>query len=337
MFCTKCGKQISDNVSFCPHCGAPVKAEPSQSGHQPQIISTAQETAPNRTPQKRGSAKPLILLGILILIGCFAVLRLRNENPAGDEWILHGEYVLLGSDLGEVELSFDSGKVTVIANGSQEKCQYRETVDSGTLDLDIYQKESDGSFLKSLFSSRKTEITKHYFQLKLRPNGDNSYVSFENGGTYGSTGPCYLFPASTYYENADMIEVPDAPVEAGAEEIDLSGDWQDSRSERCSMTITGQEGNYYTVDVIWASSASEYEEWTFSGYFDQETGILEYSDGNWFSYTEDDSGNLQEGWVLDNMNGQLYLASGTLHWEDSTSVAFGCDFGSSNMRFEKIQ
>ena len=91
------------------------------------------------------------------------------------------------------------------------------------------------------------------------------------------------------------------------------------------------------MDVIWASSASEYEEWTFSGYFDQETGILEYSDGNWFSYTEDDSGNLQEGWVLDNMNGQLYLASGTLHWEDSTSVAFGCDFGSSNMRFEKIQ
>lgn len=34
MFCSKCGKEIPDNVSFCPNCGAPtkpdeaVKAEP---------------------------------------------------------------------------------------------------------------------------------------------------------------------------------------------------------------------------------------------------------------------------------------------------------------------
>lgn len=35
MFCTKCGKQVSDNSKFCPGCGAPIKNSVSQQQVQP--------------------------------------------------------------------------------------------------------------------------------------------------------------------------------------------------------------------------------------------------------------------------------------------------------------
>lgn len=121
------------------------------------------------------------------------------------------------------------------------------------------------------------------------------------------------------------------------EYTDISGDWFDSWSERCCMTITSEGDNYYTVDVTWSSSAMEYDEWVFSGYYDPSTQKLHYDNGNWYTYIEDPDapGNIQEGCVLDNMAGYIYLQDNLLYWEDLTSVDYGLDFGAANMCFER--
>ena len=103
------------------------------------------------------------------------------------------------------------------------------------------------------------------------------------------------------------------------------------------MFCPSEGDNYYTVDVTWSSSAMEYDEWVFSGYYDPSTQKLHYDNGNWYTYIEDPDapGNIQEGWVLDNMAGYIYLQDNLLYWEDLTSVDYGLDFGAANMCFER--
>ena len=117
---------------------------------------------------------------------------------------------------------------------------------------------------------------------------------------------------------------------------DIEGEWQDSWSERCSMTITNERNDYYSVDVMWASSASEYDNWVFGGYYDYSSGTLSYDQGNWYSYVDDGTGSIQECWILDNMEGCLYLDGNYLFWDDYTASSMGYDFGASNMKFERI-
>ena len=102
------------------------------------------------------------------------------------------------------------------------------------------------------------------------------------------------------------------------------------------MTITADGDSHYQVEVSWSSSAADWDEWVFSGYFDPEEGVLTYSDGIWLSYSEDEYGSTQEGIVLDNMEGQLLYDDGILYWEDFTSPEYNCDFGAGNMRFVKF-
>ena len=118
--------------------------------------------------------------------------------------------------------------------------------------------------------------------------------------------------------------------------VDISGNWQDSWSQRCTMTIVDEGDSYYSVDITWSSDAWSYDEWVFSGYFDPETETLNYYNGNWYSYADDGTGSLQEGWVMDSMEGCLYLDGDTLYWDDYTSVSMGYDFGSSNMAFIRV-
>lgn len=194
-----------------------------------------------------------------------------------------------------------------------------------------------------------------YYLEKIDSSGSDAYDMIINKLNQFSCGAVLCGASAEYsgdrenlYQSAfDMDELPataanyiglfDTESWRGNSYVDLAGSWQDAWSQRCTMEITDEGDSYYSFDVTWASSAFEYDEWTFSGYFDRESGTLMYNDGNWFSYADDGTGYIQEGWVLGDMMGQLYLENGTLYWDDATSVEFDCDFGSSNMRFEKIQ
>lgn len=104
------------------------------------------------------------------------------------------------------------------------------------------------------------------------------------------------------------------------------------------MDITSEGDSYYSFDIIWSQSASEYDEWTFSGYYDSETESLQYYDGMWYTRGEYDYENGVSGDTinLDSMEGTVWLHDGRLYWNDFTSVENDWDFGSSNMCFEKI-
>lgn len=120
--------------------------------------------------------------------------------------------------------------------------------------------------------------------------------------------------------------------------VDLAGSWQDAWSQRCNMTITDEGNSYYSFDVTWASSAFEYDEWTFSGYYDEDSKTLLYSNGMWYIHGEPDYINGVDGDYInaDFMEGIIWLDGETLYWDDWTSAELDMDFGSSNMRFEKL-
>lgn len=145
-----------------------------------------------------------------------------------------------------------------------------------------------------------------------------------------------LDTTETYYFTFSHESSTDSPSQKPVNSDILVGDWQDSWSERCCMSITSNSNNSYTAHVTWASSATQYDEWTFSGIYNAETGILEYYDGMWISHSDDGQGSIQEGIVLDNMEGLLLYENGILYWSDFTSMEYDCDFGSANMQFTKI-
>lgn len=73
--------------------------------------------------------------------------------------------------------------------------------------------------------------------------------------------------------NADDEHTTEAATEAVMETdsaadttlVDLSGDWQDSVSQRATMTITASpDGQTADVTVIWSDSADETNQWTMT-------------------------------------------------------------------------
>lgn len=118
---------------------------------------------------------------------------------------------------------------------------------------------------------------------------------------------------------------------------DISGNWQDSWSQRCSMTITADGDDYYIVEAIWSSSAWEYDTWSFGGYYDSSTSQLSYDNGIWVSFDESNTEGSADGSyiVLTDMSGTLTFKNDIIYWDDFTSRELGMDFGSTNMRFEK--
>lgn len=145
-----------------------------------------------------------------------------------------------------------------------------------------------------------------------------------------------LILGRTRYESEDEYTGYDDGYDT-YNETDISGAWWDTWSQQCNMTITKSDGDFYNVVIHWSNNESNYNEWIFSGYYDNVAGALSYSDGNWFNCEEDEYGYPQEGFVLSNMEGRLYFdESNFLQWDDYTSAAYDLDFGASNMRFEHI-
>lgn len=73
-----------------------------------------------------------------------------------------------------------------------------------------------------------------------------------------------------------------APVvtfaEEAAEEMDITGAYEDRTSERASMEITKGDDGIYNVRIFWSSSATESTRWEFSGAYDAENRTLRFSD-----------------------------------------------------------
>ena len=74
MFCSKCGKQISDQAKFCNYCGNPVNIAQPQT---PPASQPVRQAAPST--KKKGKAGQIILRLVIVLTVYFSV-RLITEN-----------------------------------------------------------------------------------------------------------------------------------------------------------------------------------------------------------------------------------------------------------------
>lgn len=172
-------------------------------------------------------------------------------------------------------------------------------------------------------------------QSKIR-QGSESW--FEDGGT-ATMAPHtegYGFGQNTtndYTKNNQLDDYSGNHIS----DTDISGNWQDSWSQRCSITITADGDDYYIVEAIWSSSAWECDTWSFSGYYDSSTSQLSYDNGIWVSFDESNKEGSADGSyiVLTDMSGTLTFKNDIIYWNDFTSRELGMDFGSTNMRFEK--
>ena len=105
-YCPKCGNKVEETMAFCPRCGAPLKVEaPVQAAPAPTPApqrgekaekGEKQEKQEKQEPEKGekhekgefGFVGWLIGGLILILIGLFALMRIRGWLSSGLEWAL---------------------------------------------------------------------------------------------------------------------------------------------------------------------------------------------------------------------------------------------------------
>lgn len=256
-----------------------------------------------------------------------------SDNPADITW--DGGSTDDGDLIVEARYTDESGAVT--------KLQFRMLSD----DTFRYGGMTNLSDLKEAVEYLNTIYYLYYMDGVTDEESANAVVNKLNqvscGAVLCGASASYEGDRENLYQDAFNMEALPATaanyiglLDSGLNSIDISGDWQDSWSERCTMSIYDMGDNYYSVYVSWASSATDYSEWTFSGYYDEADGILNYNDGLWVSYSEDEFGETHEWIELDHMEGVLIYDDNILYWTDFTSLEYDYDFGSTNMKFTKI-
>lgn len=108
---------------------------------------------------------------------------------------------------------------------------------------------------------------------------------------------------------------------------DYIGDWGDSHSQRCYMSIEDWGSEGYYVEIHWSSSASEDTQWNMMAQYNKSTGELEYSNGTSFDYVYIENGDVIEDLLYTNATGKFYFSDGYLHWQDDAEhVGDNCLF-----------
>lgn len=94
------------------------------------------------------------------------------------------------------------------------------------------------------------------------------------------------------------------------------GEWWDTYSQRCAMTIECNNGVYYYIDINWGSSAWDNTHWSFTGTYDRNRNGIVYS-GSQIQEYYSDNGNVQETLIYTDGEGLLFIGDdGMMYWED---------------------
>ena len=117
MFCKNCGKQLEDNVKFCPECGTSTGA---QANTQQTVDSQPTVTHTNGTVQGQPEQKSRLVAGLLgIFVGGLGVhnFYLGYNNKAILDIVL-SLFCGIGAIWGLIEgIMILTGSVTADANG----------------------------------------------------------------------------------------------------------------------------------------------------------------------------------------------------------------------------
>ena len=126
-----------------------------------------------------------------------------------------------------------------------------------------------------------------------------------------------------------VFEKPSAPLVAPPFDfiIDIYvGKWQDKNSQRCSMSVSYQNG-LFSFDIRWGNSASSTSHWTMSGGYDDASNGVRYFNGKYSIIETTESGEQVEYVQYTNGEGLFRLAKPYLHWDDYEEWAgVNCEF-----------
>ena len=96
MFCEKCGKQIEDNIKFCPYCGEKTASEQTGKAEQTaaapvQKTSTAPEAAVKPKKERKPKKKLFALIAVILVlaIGLGIGVPMYINSTKGDAFVLY--------------------------------------------------------------------------------------------------------------------------------------------------------------------------------------------------------------------------------------------------------
>ena len=103
-----------------------------------------------------------------------------------------------------------------------------------------------------------------------------------------------------------------APTEPDGIADSYVGAWRDdsrgTSGGRCFMEIACEDGENYSIDIWWGSSAAETSHWQYTGTYDETWEGIDYIGTRY----------VQEEAALEEATGLVYLdGNGTLLWEDT--------------------
>ena len=81
MFCGKCGKDMGDAVSFCPHCGAPIKNNGKGEKNMKDKTYNIKDANGNKNGHHRSPVGKWIAVIIAVVVISAAAMLLNQRKP----------------------------------------------------------------------------------------------------------------------------------------------------------------------------------------------------------------------------------------------------------------
>lgn len=101
----------------------------------------------------------------------------------------------------------------------------------------------------------------------------------------------------------------------------LEGSWWDTWSQRCDMTVEYLGDNRFGIMINWSGGAADMAQWTMTGYYDDTTGQLNYSDGRMDNLHYEENGDESSETIYTDGTGYFYMSYGYLYWIDEKGHA----------------
>lgn len=99
IYCSECGKEVSDKAVACPNCGAPIaKVELQDSSKPQQTVAMQDANNANTAPTAKRPASVLVMAIIALLIGLlFSMSQISTDNPTSTDTQLIFEAVFVAA------------------------------------------------------------------------------------------------------------------------------------------------------------------------------------------------------------------------------------------------
>lgn len=105
------------------------------------------------------------------------------------------------------------------------------------------------------------------------------------------------------------------------------GEWGDTTSQRCFLTIALGTSGTYEISLHWSSGAAFDTEWSAVGTYDETDDCIYYASCKCWDTITDDNGNSTEYVKYTDGEGKFFFLGGNIYWQDNVeSMGENCSF-----------